>query len=113
MVVASSHGTELTSWRDEELEAKVLESVSLDLPWPVVERFSKIVRLSGMPGEREAVEIITGHLDQLGISYTLHQPVCFISLPLKGTVRAIGGRSVGAQTSAMSVSTRRRGSEGV
>lgn len=105
MVLASSKGTKLTGWRDEALEGQLLDEISLDVPWPVVQRFSAIVRLSGTPEEREAVEIVTGHLDRFGVPYTLHEPVCFISLPLKGTVREIGGRPFAAKTSSMSVST--------
>lgn len=105
MGFGASEVAELTSWRDAALEPAILDEISLDLPWSVIERFSKIVRLSGTPGERAAFEIITGHLDRLGISYTLHEPECFISLPLKGTIRTVGGRAFGAKTSAMSVST--------
>src|SRR3954452_16651326 len=105
MAVRENDTTDLTGWRDETLEAAILEEISLELPWPVVEQFSKIVRLSGTPGEREAVAIVTGHLDRLGVAYTLHEPECFISLPLKATIRELDGAAYHAKTSAMSVST--------
>jgi N-acetylated-alpha-linked acidic dipeptidase len=98
-------GSTVGSWRDVEWEQKLLDDISLDLPWPVIEQFSTIVRLSGTPDERRAVELIAGHLARLGIAHTIHEPVCFISHPLEGTIRAIGGRTYGAKTSAMSVST--------
>ncbi len=97
----------LTGWTDPALERRVLDAISLDVPWPVVEQFSTMVRLSGTPEERRAFGIITGELDRFGVAYTLHEPEAFISLPIAATLRqaCAGGRSFGAKTSAMSVST--------
>lgn len=92
-------------WRNPELERGLLEQVSLDLPWPVIEQFSTIARLSGTPDERRAVDLIAAHLARLGIAHTVHEPVCFISHPIEGTIRTIGGRAYPAKTSAMALST--------
>lgn len=94
-------------WRDPALERKVLDSISLDMPWSVVEKFSTLVRLSGSAEEREAVEILTGHLLAAGVPHSLYEPECFISIPLSATVRADepNGRSFRAKTVSMSVST--------
>ena len=46
-------------WRDPALERKVLDSISLDVPWSVLEKFSTLVRLSGSDEEREAVDTLT------------------------------------------------------
>src|SRR4051812_42900361 len=104
----------LTGWRDEGIESELLGTISLDVPWSVVEKFSKIVRLSGTPEEREAVNFLAAHLKEWGIPHTIYEPECFISHPLSATVREIGGesRSFGAKTSAMSVSTEGREIEG-
>ena len=75
-----------TGWSDAVLAKELLDSINLDTAWPVVEQFSKIVRLSGSPEERKAFEILTGHLDRWGIKYTLHEPECFISWPLGATL---------------------------
>ncbi len=99
--------TQLTTWTDSALERAVLDTVALDVPWPVVEQFASLVRLSGSPEERRAVDILTGHLDAWGIPYHLHEPECLISIPLAASVRddAPPGASYRAKTSAMSVST--------
>ena len=96
-----------TLWSDRKLEDEVLQAISLDLPWSVVERFAGLTRLSGSKDEAEAMDLIQGHLSKLGIPHTLHKPVTYISIPLEATVRELGGegRSFRAKTSAMSVST--------
>ncbi len=94
-------------WRDPALERKVLDSISLDLPWSVVEKFSTLVRLSGSPEEREAVDELIGRLREAGVPHSLYEPECFISIPIAATVRVdeADGRSFRAKTAAMSVST--------
>ena len=94
-------------WRDAALERKVLDSISLDVPWSVVEQFSTLVRLSGSEEERQAVDILIGHLQAAGVAYSLYDPECFISIPLSATVRADepDGKSYRAKTVSMSVST--------
>jgi hypothetical protein len=96
-----------TGWSDAVLEKELLDSINLDTAWPVVEQFSKIVRLSGSPEERKAIEILTGHLDRWGVKYTLHEPECFISWPLGATLRTVGpnGKSFHAKTTAMALPT--------
>jgi N-acetylated-alpha-linked acidic dipeptidase len=104
-VIANATG--IVGWTDQALERSMLDDVSLDTPWSVVERFASLVRLSGSPEERRAIEILTGHLDDWGIPYRLHEPECFISIPLAATVRDVApdGASYRAKTSAMSAST--------
>lgn len=94
-------------WRDPALERKVLDSISLDVPWSVVEKFSTLVRLSGSKEEREAVETLAKHLKDAGVPYGIYEPECFISIPLSATVRTgePDGKSYRAKTVSMSVST--------
>lgn len=96
--------SEMIAWTNAGLERQVLESVSLDAPWPVVEQFATITRLSGSPEERRAIEIVAGHLDRWGVPYRLHEPECFISIPLAATVHA-NGVAYRAKTPSMSAST--------
>jgi hypothetical protein len=91
-------------WRDPELERDVLDAVSLEAPWPLVERFASLVRLSGSPEEREAVELVTERLLGWGVPHRLFEPVAFISIPLVASVR-VGEQRYRAKTPAMSVST--------
>ncbi len=94
-------------WRDTGLERKVLDSISLDVPWSVVEKFSSLVRLSGSQEERAAVDVLIGHLREAGVPHALYDPECFISIPIAATVRVDepNGASFRAKTAAMSVST--------
>lgn len=102
----SSHGTSLIQ-SATELEATLLDSVSLEVPWGVVEEFSKIVRLSGTEEERKALDLLCSHLNEWGVPYTVHEPEAFISIPLSASLRLEGpnGKAFRAKTPAMSVST--------
>lgn len=102
----SSQGTSLIQ-SATELEATLLDSVSLDVPWGIVENFSKIVRLSGTEEERKALDLLCSHLEEWGVPYTVHEPEAFISIPLSASLRLEGpnGKTFRAKTPAMSVST--------
>jgi N-acetylated-alpha-linked acidic dipeptidase len=99
-----SRTAEITGWSDAGLEGRLLDGISLKVPWRVVEDFSKLVRLSGAPEERRAFDILTRHLDKWGVPHQLHEPMCFISIPGPAGVRC-NGTSYWAKTPAMSVST--------
>ena len=99
-----SRATEITGWSDAALEGRVLDGVSLKVPWRVVEDFSTLVRLSGSPEERRAFEILMRHLEKWGVPHRLHEPLCFISIPGPAGVRC-NGTAYRAKTPAMSVST--------
>jgi hypothetical protein len=102
MVIAAR----IADWTDERLERQVLDSLSLDVPWHVVERFSSQVRLSGSREERTALDLLISHLDEWGVPYTLHEPLAFISLPGPASVRILDtDTTVHAKTPAMSAST--------
>lgn len=90
-----------------EIEAKIVDGVSLDAPWPIVETFSKIVRLSGTKEERQAINLLQDRLNEWGIPNTLHEPDAFISIPLSASVSLIGDtpKTFHAKTPAMSIST--------
>ncbi|MBA3414641.1 MAG: M28 family peptidase, partial [Chloroflexia bacterium] len=97
----------IAGWQDATLERAVLDTISLDAPWATVETFSKLVRLSGEPEERQAVDYLIERLQSWGVPHQLHEPVCFISLPREATLRVDGpnGTSYRAKTAAMGVST--------
>jgi N-acetylated-alpha-linked acidic dipeptidase len=94
----------IARWCDGDVEQEVLECISLDVPWSLTERFSTLVRTSGSAEERQAVELIRDRLKEWGIPHELHEPVCFISVPLSASVEA-AGTMYRAKTAAMSVST--------
>lgn len=97
----------ITGWTDPELEQRILNDISIDAPWRAVETLGSLVRTSGAPQEREGFEHIMRELDLAGIAYTLHEPTCFISVPLGATIRIdeTGGASYRAKAAVMSVST--------
>lgn len=96
----------LVDWTDPELERQILDDITLDVPWRIVEDFSSLVRSSGSPEERQAVTLLMQQLDEWGVPYTLHEPETFISLPGPASVRAVGDGTVfRAKTPAMSLST--------
>ena len=99
--------TTIAQWTDPAFEREVLESITLDVPWKLVEAFSTLVRLSGSPEERQAVELVMAELAKAGVPHQLYEPECFISIPLAASVRVLGpnGASYRAKTPAMSVST--------
>ena len=35
------------AWKDAALEQRLIDDISLDEPWALIERFSSLVRLSG------------------------------------------------------------------
>lgn len=98
---------ELASWNGAAAERTVVDSVSLDAPWAVVEKFATLMRLSGSADERAAFEVLAGHLREWGIEHTLHQPECFISIPRAATLRVAGQSTPSwrAKTVAMAAST--------
>ncbi|MDP9357226.1 MAG: peptidase M28, partial [Chloroflexota bacterium] len=75
------------TWSDPELERDFLDRITLDAPWATVERFSSLVRSSGSPEEREAVNHLIERLRSWGVPHHLHEPTCFISMPLGATLR--------------------------
>ena len=97
----------ITAWHDPALEQEVLESVTLEAPWAVVERFSTLVRLSGSEQEREAVDYLRDRLRSWGVPHQLHEPTCFISIPLEATLHVDepGWKRFRAKTVAMGLST--------
>lgn len=96
--------TSFIDWTDKPVEQGILDDVSLDVPWSVVERFSDLVRSSGSAEERQAFEILMRHLEQWGVPHHLYEPEAFISIPLSASVR-VEERTFRAKTPAMSVST--------
>src|SRR4051812_40968644 len=97
----------MAGWREPVLEREVLESISLEVPWAAVERFSTLVRSSGSEQEREAVDYLIARLHAWDVPNHLYEPTCFISIPLAATLRVDkpGGQEFHAKTVAMSVST--------
>jgi N-acetylated-alpha-linked acidic dipeptidase len=77
------------AWKDQELESRLLSDISIDEPWALVERFSTLERLSGSDEEAKAAGYISSKLDEWGVSYSVFNPTCLISIPGKATLRSL------------------------
>jgi len=85
--------------------APLLDDVTLDAPWALIERFSTLKREH--PNDvRTAAREIVQRLEAFGVPVTVHEPEIYLSLPGKASVLG-GGTSFRAKPLAMS-----RGPEG-
>ncbi|HLW60168.1 MAG TPA: M28 family peptidase [bacterium] len=99
---------------DSEVEQQVMQSLSLDGPRALIDRFSTLVRESGSRDEWTAARYIAGRLKAWGVPHTLHEPELFLSVPKSATleVRTPAPRSLRAKTPAFSASTGRKSVRG-
>jgi len=96
----------MSTWRDPN-ESTIAGAVSIDAPWAAVERFSTLVRESGTPAERQAVEYLIERLSSWEVPHTLYEPEVLISLPrgARLEVQSPERRALAAKTPSMSLST--------
>ncbi|WP_419165814.1 M28 family peptidase [Candidatus Palauibacter sp.] len=73
------------------LEPDLLDSVSFDAGWAMLERFSTLVRESGSEDEHVAAEYIAAELTRMGVPFEMHEPDLFLSLPRESSVEWSGG----------------------
>lgn len=92
------------TWNNPAVERSILDDVTLEAPWAVIEKFSALVRLSGSSEERTAVDLLRQHLTQWGVPHHLYEPDAFISIPGEASIR-VGETRYRAKTPAMSIST--------
>jgi hypothetical protein len=68
-------------------EKELLSLVDTREAWALVERFSTLVRESGMPDEFTAADYIVERLKTHGVPFEMHRPELLISLPRGASVR--------------------------
>src|SRR5579884_31037 len=97
----------VTTWSDTSVERAILNDISTEEPWRLLERFSSLVRLSGSEQEDQAVQYITGKLSQWGVPHKVHHPTTLISLSGPASLRTLSPteRSFTVKTSSFSPST--------
>ncbi|MEW5916653.1 MAG: M28 family peptidase, partial [Gemmatimonadota bacterium] len=78
-----------------------IDSIALDEPWSLIERFTTL-RREHPDDVRTAAEEIVSRLKKLGVPVEVHDPELFLSLPGEGSVRA-NGVAYRAKPMAMSV----------
>ncbi len=90
-----------------DIEAALLDDVSVDVGWSLIEHFATLVRESGMPAEHAAADYVVARLAELGIDHEVFEPPLYLSLPRGGSVRLHGreGESFGAKPPAFAAST--------
>lgn len=84
-------------------EQAVLESIKLDVPWDLIERFTTL-RREHPSDVRTAASEITSRLGAHGVPFELLEPEIFLSLPGKASVK-FGQHQYNAKPMAMSLST--------
>ena len=101
-----------------EIERGLLSEVSVDDGWRLIERFSSLVRESGMPDEHTAADYIAAELERLGVEYTMYEPDLYLSLPrnarvvVQGEEGDGGGDEFRAKPPAFAASTGAEGASG-
>ncbi len=83
-----------------ETEKQVLEQISLDHPWSLIEEFSTMVREHPTDVNR-AADVIASRLEGLSVPVEVHDARLFLSLPKPSSVSA-GGREFRAKAPSMS-----------
>ncbi len=88
------------------LKDLLLEEVSIEEPWEVVQEFSKLVRVSGSEDERKAASILVRKLREWGVNVQLYEPRLYLSIPLSAEVRVVapGEESIQAKCPSFSAS---------
>lgn len=85
-------------------EAAILDSVSLDEPWALIESFATFKREHPDDVNRGMDEVVS-RLRKHGVEVTVHEPSLYLSLPGAARVEA-GGRSFRAKPPAYSIDAR-------
>ncbi len=95
----------------DALEPDLLQAVSFDAGWSLLERFSTLVRESGSEDEHAAAEYIAAVLGGMGVPFEMHEPDLYLSLPRESSVEWSGG-SIRAKPPSFAVPTQGGGLEG-
>ncbi len=97
----------VSSWRNQADEQALTGEVSLDEPWPLVEKFNGLVRESGTKHEKRAFDYISRRLKKHRVPHTTYNPTLLISVPRRARLEVLAPerRTVAAKTPAMSLST--------
>lgn len=69
-------------------ERELIESVSAEEPWELVERFSELERVSGSADEREAADYLSDRLETHGIPHERYEPELWLSIPHDASLTA-------------------------
>ncbi len=93
------------------LEETLLQELSLEVPWALIEHFATLVRESGSEDERKAARYIADRLSEFGIPHKVYEPELFLSVPVKSSLKA-GDKTIRAKSPAFSANTGPQGLSG-
>jgi len=104
----------VSTWRNATDEEQLIQEVTLDEPWALVETYAGLVRESGTKHERRAFDYLSKRLKKLGVPHTIHTPTLLISVPRKARMEVLSPerRLLTAKTPSMSHSTAGRWKSG-
>ncbi|KPN29100.1 hypothetical protein SY89_03334 [Halolamina pelagica] len=72
-----------------DVEQRIVDEISIEEPWSLLEEFSELERLSGSEDERAAAAYLTDRLESFGVDYNRYDPELYISQPHDATIRTI------------------------
>lgn len=72
-----------------DFEQSLVDTVSVDEPWALLEEFSELNRLSGTKDEDEAAEYILDKLDAFDVDANRYDPELYISQPHDASLRTL------------------------
>jgi len=72
-----------------DVEQRVVDEISIEEPWSLLEEFAELERLSGSEDERTAASYLTDRLESFGADYNRYDPELYISQPHDATIRTI------------------------
>lgn len=90
--------------KQADLEESLLNELSSDEPWALIERYTTLVRESSSEDERVAFQYIADRLTELGVSHKVYTPELFLSVPVKSSLE-FGGKTYRAKSPAFSITT--------
>lgn len=97
----------VSAWRNATDEERLIQEVTLDEPWALIETYTGLIRESGTKHERRAFDYLSKRLKKLGVPHTVHTPTLLISVPRKARLEVLAPeqRLLAAKTPSMSLST--------
>jgi len=73
------------------VERDIVDAVSTDVPWDVVERFAGLERVSGTDDELEAAAYLADRLEGFGVDHEVFTPELYLSTPHGAGIETEGG----------------------
>ena len=74
---------------ENKLEEQVLNEISTEEPWKLIEKFSTLIRESGSTDELEAGRYITARLKYYGVRHRVFEPKLYVSIPKSVSVEVL------------------------